>query len=199
MEHLDTYIAFDLEFMDLGESYELLQVSGVKFSGEEELAHFDSYVYTDKPLKSFINGLTGITSDKIASAPQAEEVVAAFAAFVGDTPLIGYNSQKSDLPILESHGLALSNQYQVDLYDEAFERRSTDLNGIDRLSLKSVADFLGIKGRGHNSLEDARMTAQVYQAFMEQDRNKALLQEQASESISNNPFAGLGLAGLFED
>lgn len=197
MRTLETYVAFDLEFIDRGDHYDLLQVSAVKYDGGQEVAHFDSYVYTDQPLKSFINGLTGITSDKLKDAPKADQVVAELAAFIGDTPLVGYNAAKSDLPILQAHGLDLAGQYAVDLYDEAFERRSSDLNGIARLSLQSVADFLKIKGRGHNSLEDARMTAQVYEAFKEFDDNRKLIGQQ--ETVSNNPFAGLGLAGLFED
>lgn len=196
MKQLETYIAFDLEFIERGDRYDLLQVSATKFSGGQEVGHFDSYVYTDQPLKSFINGLTGITSDKVSRAPKVETVLADFAAFVGNSPLIGYNAHKSDLPILQQQGLDLTGQYQVDVYDEAFERRSTDLNGIDRLSLQRVADFLGIKGRGHNSLEDARMTAQVYERFKEFDDNSKLLQQQ--ETMSNTPFAGLDLSGLFE-
>lgn len=196
MEQLQTYIAFDLEFNQFEGAYQLIQVSAVKFSDGEEVGHFDTYVYTDKPLKSFINGLTGITSDKIAKAPKVETVMADFANFVGDTPLIGYNAKKSDLPILLDNGLDLVDQYVVDVYDEAFERRSTDLNGINRLSLQSVAEFLGIKGRGHNSLEDARMTAKVYEEFMELDNNRQLLDKQ--ETVSNNPFAGLDLSAFLD-
>ena len=46
----------------------------------------------------------------------------------------------------------------MDLYDEAFERRSSDLHGIANLKLQTVASFLGFQGQSHNSLEDARMT-----------------------------------------
>ncbi|MCK1230021.1 3'-5' exonuclease [Streptococcus uberis] len=195
METLSHFIAFDLEFNTVNDKSHLIQLSAVKIDADTEIDHFDSYVYTDVPLQSFINGLTGITADKIAQAPKIEEVLSAFKAFVSDYPLIGYNAHKSDLPILAENGLDLSNYYRVDVYDEAFERRSTDLNGITNLKLTSVADFLGIKGRGHNSLEDARMTARIYQHFMELDANKALLDQQ--ETISgDNPFADL--SGWFD-
>lgn len=197
MELLSDYIAFDLEFISRGDnSYDLLQVSAVKFSAGQEVAYFDSYVYTEQPLKSFINGLTGITSDKIQTAPPVQQVLADFANFVEDKALIGYNAHKSDLPILLEHGLDVTRQYRVDVYEEAKDRRSTDLNSIARLSLQSVATFLGIKGRGHNSLEDARMTAKVYEQFKEFDENRRLLDQQ--ESVSHNPFAGLDLSGFLD-
>lgn len=195
MENLTHYIAFDLEFNTVDEVSHLIQLSAVKMDQHEEVDSFDSYVYTDVPLQSFINGLTGITADKIARAPKVDTVLADFKKFVGGYPLIGYNSQKSDLPILAENGLDLSGQYQVDLYDQAFERRSTDLNGISNLKLTTVASFLGIKGKGHNSLEDARMTARVYETFLELDDNKQYLTQQ-EEVASNNPFADLG--GFFD-
>ena len=138
----------------------------------------------------------GITADKIAKAPKLEYVLADFKAFVGDTPLIGYNALKSDLPILAENGLDLEEQYALDVFDEAFDRRASDLNGIVNLKLTSVADFFGIKGHGHNSLEDARMTAQIYKKFLELDENAELLEQQ--EEVSNNPFAALDLGGLFD-
>lgn len=197
MENLNTYIAFDLEFNTVDEVSHIIQVSAVKFEEHQEVGQFDTFVYSDVPLQSFINGLTGITRDKVLAAPKIETVLADFAQFVGDTPLIGYNALKSDLPLLAENGLELAHLYKVDLYDEAFERRSTDLNGIANLRLTTVADFLHIKGHGHNSLEDARMTAQVYEKFLEFDENRKLLDQQ--ETTSNNPFAALGLTGLFDE
>lgn len=196
MENLETYIAFDLEFNTVDGVRHIIQVSAVKMDQHKEVGQFDSFVYSDVPLQSFINGLTGITADKIAKAPMLESVLTDFKSFVGDTPLIGYNALKSDLPILSENGLDLEEQYALDVFDEAFDRRATDLNGIVNLKLTSVADFFGIKGHGHNSLEDARMTAQIYEKFLELDENAKLLEQQ--EEVSNNPFAALGLGGLFD-
>ena len=196
MENLETYIAFDLEFNTVDGVSHIIQVSAVKMDQHKEVGQFDSFVYSDVPLQSFINGLTGITADKIAKAPMLESVLTDFKSFVGDTPLIGYNALKSDLPILSENGLDLEEQYALDVFDEAFDRRATDLNGIVNLKLTSVADFFGIKGHGHNSLEDARMTAQIYEKFLELDENAKLLDQQ--EEVSNNPFAALGLGDLFD-
>ena len=196
MENLETYIAFDLEFNTVDGVSHIIQVSAVKLNQHEEVGQFDSFVYSDVPLQSFINGLTWITAYYIAKAPKLESVLADFKSFVGDTPLIGYNALKSDLPILAENGLDLEEQYALDVFDEAFDRRASDLNGIVNLKLTSVADFFGIKGHGHNSLEDARMTAQIYEKFLELDENAKLLEQQ--EEVSNNPFAALGLGGLFD-
>lgn len=197
MENLNSYIAFDLEFNTVDNISHIIQLSAVKFENHQEVDSFDTYVYTDVPLQSFINGLTGITSEKIAGAPKLDQVLSDFKNFVGQTALIGYNAHKSDLPLLAENSLDLTELYKVDVFDEAFERRSSDLNGIANLQLGTVAKFLEVVGRGHNSLEDARMTALVYEKFLEFDDNKSYLDKQA-ESHGDNPFAALGLSGLFE-
>ena len=196
METVRDYISFDLEFNKHQDKTHLIQVSAVHFKDGEEVGEFDSYVYTDVPLKSFINGLTGITSDTLKNAPKVEEVLQKFQDFVGKLPLVGYNAAKSDLPILLEHGFDYRDQYKVDLYDEAFERRSSDLHGIANLKLQTVASFLGFKGQSHNSLEDARITAQVYEAFLESDESRLLLNTQSN--LNSNPFGGLDLSQLFD-
>ena len=197
MEKLRDYIAFDLEFNQHDGVTHLIQVSAVRFQDGKESAAFDSYVYTTAPLKSFINGLTGITAETLKDAPKVEQVLKDFQAFVGKSPIVGYNAAKSDLPILLEHGLDYRDQYKVDLYDEAFERRSSDLHGIANLKLQTVANFLGFKGQSHNSLEDARMTARVYEAFLESDEGKLLIEDQSSFSM-NNPFGSLDLSQFLD-
>ena len=196
METVREYISFDLEFNKHQEKTHLIQVSAVHFKDGEEVGAFDSYVYTDVPLKSFINGLTGITSETLKGAPKVEEVLQKFQEFIGNLPLVGYNAAKSDLPILQEYGLDYSDQYLVDVYNEALERRSTDLHGIANLKLQTVASFLGFKGQSHNSLEDARMTARVYEAFLESDESRLLLNSQSS--LNSNPFGDLDLSQLFD-
>ena len=196
MEIVRDYISFDLEFNKHQDKTHLIQVSAVHFKDGEEVGLFDSYVHSDVPLKSFINGLSGITSEILKDAPKVEEVLKKFQDFVGDLPLVGYNAAKSDLPILLEHGLDYREQYLVDLYNEALERRSSDLHGIANLKLQTVANFLGFKGQSHNSLEDARMTARVYEAFLESDESKLLLNSQSS--LSSNPFGALDLSQFFD-
>ena len=196
MEKLRDYIAFDLEFNQHEGVTHLIQVSAVRFQDGHEIDVFDSYVHTSVPLKSFINGLTGITAETLKDAPKVEQVLKDFQGFVGNLPIVGYNAAKSDLPILMEHGLDYRDQYKVDLYDEAFERRSSDLHGIANLKLQTVANFLGFKGQSHNSLEDARMTARVYEAFLESDEGKLLLEEQSN--LSMNPFGGLDLSQFLD-
>lgn len=196
MEEIKNYVSFDLEFNQVDGVEHLLQVSAVKYLDHQEVAFFDCYVHTSIPIKSFISGLTGITVDKIKNAPPAEQVLAEFKAFVGDFSLMGYNGRNSDIPVLQKHGLDLLDQYHIDVFEIAKEMKPTYLAGSKGLSLKAVAEYLGFSGRAHNSLEDSRMTAQVYKALLDLKENESYLDQQ--EAISNNPFAGLSLENFFD-
>ena len=89
METVRDYISFDLEFNKHQDKTHLIQVSAVHFKDGEEVGAFDSYVYTDVPLKSFINGLTGITSETLKDAPKVEEVLQkVFKISFGKLPLL---------------------------------------------------------------------------------------------------------------
>lgn len=195
---LKEYIAFDLEFNTVDGQTDIIQVSAVKLFDHKEVASFDSLVYTDKPLFGFINGLTGITKEMVETAPKLQDVMAKFNAFVGEVPLIGYNAIESDLPLLTAAGLDLSEKYALDVFHTVKALRSTDLHGIKNLQLTTVAEYFGVKGRGHNSLEDARMTALVYEALLENEANKKLAQAQEETHATNGLFDGVDLSAFFD-
>ncbi|MGX7048374.1 DNA polymerase III subunit epsilon [Lactococcus piscium] len=198
MKTLEKYVAFDVEFNTVDEIEHLIQVSAVSFENGQEIAAFDSYVYSDVPVNSFVVGLTGITQEKVLTAPKASEALSKLKSFVADLPVIGYNAHKSDLPILLENGLDLTPLYALDVYETADSMRDNKLHGIKNFQLKSLAEFFGVAEKNaHNALADARMTARIYEAMKDTQDAEKLLEKQNEKSVTDdtNPFAGL--AGLF--
>ena len=198
METIEKYVAFDVEFNTVDEIEHLIQVSAVRFENGKEVAAFDSYVYSDVPVNSFVVGLTGITQEKVLTAPKASEALSKLKSFVADLPVIGYNAHKSDLPILLENGLDLTPLYALDVYETADSMRDKTLHGIKNFQLKSLAEFFGVAEKNaHNALADARMTARIYEAMKDTQDAEKLLAKQNEKSVTDdtNPFAGL--AGLF--
>ena len=198
METIEKYVAFDVEFNTVDEIEHLIQVSAVSFENGKEVAAFDSYVYSDVPVNSFVVGLTGITQEKVLTAPKASEALSKLKSFVSDLPVIGYNAHKSDLPILLENGLDLTPLYALDVYETADSMRDNKLHGIKNFQLKSLAEFFGVAEKNaHNALADARMTARIYEAMKDTQDAEKLLAKQNEKSVTDdtNPFAGL--AGLF--
>lgn len=198
MKILEKYVAFDVEFNTVDEVEHLIQVSAVSFENGIEVDAFDSYIYSDVPVNSFVVGLTGITQEKVLTAPKASEALSKLNRFIADLPVIGYNSHKSDLPILLENGLDLTPLYALDVYEVADSMRDNKLHGIKNFQLKSLAEFFGVAEKNaHNALADARMTARIYEAMKDTQDAEKLLAKQNEKSVTDdtNPFAGL--AGLF--
>lgn len=198
MEKLEKYVAFDVEFNTVDEVEHLIQISAVIFENGIEIADFVSFIYSDIPLNSFVVGLTGITQEKVLTAPKAPVALAELKDFIGDLPVIGYNSHQSDLPILLENGLDLSQAYRLDVYEIADSMRDNKLHGIKNFQLKSLAEFFGVAEKNaHNALADARMTAKVYEAMKDTQDAEALLakQNEKKDADDDNPFASL--SGLF--
>ena len=198
MKILEKYVAFDVEFNTVDEVEHLIQVSAVSFENGIEVDAFDSYIYSDVPVNSFVVGLTGIIQEKVLTAPKASEALSKLNRFIADLPVIGYNSHKSDLPILLENGLDLTPLYALDVYEVADSMRDNKLHGIKNFQLKSLAEFFGVAEKNaHNALADARMTARVYEAMKDTQDAEKLLAKQNEKSVTDedNPFAGL--AGLF--
>ena len=110
--------------------------------------------------------------------------------------MIGYNAQKSDLPTLLENGLDLEDQYAVDVFDEASNVVHLTSTAL-KISNSTPLQNFGSRRKSHDSLEDARMTALVYQQFLEFDQGRTLLEEQ--ENFSTNPFGDLDLSGFFDE
>ena len=138
MEEFKDYVSFDLEFNEVEGIQHLLQVSAIKYVNHQETERFDTYVHTSVHIRSFITGLTGITQDKIKNAPSIDEVLRDFKFFVSDFPLMGYNGRKSDIPVLQSHGLDLEAQYKIDVYEIAQEMKPTYLSGSKEIGRAHV-------------------------------------------------------------
>src|SRR5574337_322162 len=161
METIEKYVAFDVEFNTVDEIEHLIQVSAVRFENGKEVAAFDSYVYSDVPVNSFVVGLTGITQEKVLTAPKASEALRKLKSFVSDLPVIGYNAHKSDLPILLENGLDLTPLYALDVYETADSMRDNKLHGIKNFQLKSLAEFFGVAEKNAH-LRNCLLNSSVY-------------------------------------
>ena len=69
MKELNHYVAFDLEFNQFEGKYHIIQVSAVRFTNGQEVTHYDSYAYTDKPLKSLSMASPGLHRIKSSKPP----------------------------------------------------------------------------------------------------------------------------------
>ena len=167
----ETFIIFDLETTGLNASrHEIIEVAAIRFKkGTTTHETLQGLVKPKKPVPQEITDLTGITQEMVdRDGEPLHEVLAAFAAFVGDRRLVSFNAE-FDMAFLQAaakgSGLpAFSNPVSCAL---KMARRAWPKRKSFRLDdLASDGQFQ--KGAAHRALEDARRALIVYAAAVAQ-------------------------------
>jgi inhibitor of KinA sporulation pathway (predicted exonuclease) len=151
-----------------GEYRELVQIGAVKLEmadGFPEIASFERLCRPgfNPELSDYFTGLTGISNADLARAGNAfEAVIAAFAGFVGDSPVVAANGDDArclvencgwrgvPMPIDESRTLNLRPLFMAHLDLPREKTVSSDLPGLFGLAMEGAA---------HTGLADARAIA----------------------------------------
>ncbi len=89
----ETYIVFDVETTGLSAMYHhIIELAAVKVKNGEIIDKFEAFANPHHPLSQTTIELTGITDDMVKNAPEIEEVLKDFKAFMGDHTLVAHNA-----------------------------------------------------------------------------------------------------------
>lgn len=90
----DEMIAFDIETTGLSASNDrMTEIGAVLFEGDQIKDHFQCFVNPHMPIPPDIKRLTGISDEDVKNAPDEDEAMRRFLAFVGDRPIIAHNAE----------------------------------------------------------------------------------------------------------
>lgn len=88
------YVIFDIETTGLSvTSNKIIEIAGVKMKDGKEIDRFASFINPHERIPYNIQQLTNITDDMVRDAPELEEKLPEFAAFVGDCVLVAHNAR----------------------------------------------------------------------------------------------------------
>ncbi|MBE1727431.1 hypothetical protein HFM82_14515 [Lactobacillus plantarum] len=157
---LTDFVVFDIETTGLNRfEDEIIQISALKYQDDKLVDQFNSFVNPHRNLEQNIMYLTGITDADLESAPEPEDVIAEFTAFMNNLPLIGHNIIKFDLPFMIAKGFYLPDIDALDTVPLA----QSKLPELKNHKLPTLKNHFGIVNRSHNALNDCTTNAIVYQ------------------------------------
>ncbi len=159
-----TYIALDLETTGLSVDHDaIIEIGAVKFTGEETLDTFSTFVNPGRPIPPEITQLTGIRDADVVGAPSVYDVLPRLDRFAGQLPVIGHNVA-FDLGFIQRHSHLLENEGL-----DTFELASVLLPHAERYSLTALSRLLRIKlEHAHRALHDAQATRDLFNALLYQ-------------------------------
>lgn len=165
----DSFVAFDLETTGVSKYDAITEIGAIRVVDGvvTESAEF-TFQTLVKPFKKRIpdevEQITGITNDMVKTAPQMWEAFNAFADFIGDDVLVGFNNRAFDNRFLiragrYAHRVINNRCFDVKRYAESIQ----DKLSCTSFSLGTLALMFDIENpRAHRALADAVTTARLY-------------------------------------
>jgi predicted DnaQ family exonuclease/DinG family helicase len=159
-----TYVALDLETTGLdAERDAIIEVGAVRFTGDEALETFSSFVDPGRPIPAQIRALTGIEDSDVSGAPSLRSVLTDLDRFVGTSTVVGH-SVGFDMRFLHQHSTLVGTEVL-----DTFELAAVLVPTAERYSLSALSQRMGVEiDRPHRALDDALATHALFRGLLVQ-------------------------------
>lgn len=168
---MDNYIVLDLETTGFSpQTNEIIEIGAWKIKDDVVVAKFQTYIKPHSYISRSVQELTGITMDKLNTAPSIEEILPAFIDWCESLPFLGHNlSFDYSFLSVKSKNLGLDitlNGKRVGI-DTLKIARKFYFNRFENNELKTLADGFGIRINGngiswHSAIYDSYITKLLY-------------------------------------
>ena len=73
---INDFVALDIETTGLSAKYnEIINMGAIRFRNNVPVDNFEMFIKPDKPIPTFITGITGISNHMVRNAPAIDEVL----------------------------------------------------------------------------------------------------------------------------
>lgn len=165
-----------LDFETTGHSPSLgdrpIEVGAVRIEEDRIVDRFQALMNPGFTISWFIESLTGISNELVAAAPDCEEVMARFADWIGDTPLVAHNAG-FDRKFLDAELARIGRERSNPMACTVLASRRLFPEAPNH-KLATLVNHLGIftDGTFHRALADAEMTGHLWIALTDLLRSR---------------------------
>ena len=165
-------VCFDIETTGLKVDREAItEIGAVILKNGEVTDRFQTFVNPNRRLTPEIIGLTGITDDMLADAPQLKDALRAFLDFVGDRPLAAHNAE-FDIGFIRAGCRKVELDFDPTYVDTLILAQNL-LPELNKHRLDIVAEHLDLPAFNHHrASDDAAMVAYMLIPFFEKMRRE---------------------------
>ena len=164
----DIYCVIDVETTGRSPQWDhIIEVAALKISDGQEAGRFSSLIQPPSMpggvfVDDFIAALTGITDEMLESAPFAPDVLAEFASFVGDVPVVGHYVGFDINFLYDSFDRYLDRPFSNDYIDTLRVARKLHPE-MPHHRLADLVDFFSITHNdAHRAMGDVEATAECF-------------------------------------
>lgn len=158
---INDYVAVDIETTGLSpKTSEIINIGAIRYRNNIAVDEFDVLIKPERPIPSFITGLTGISNAMVAKAPRIGSILPLFIDFIGRDIILGHNV-KFDINFLnyamEAHGY---DSFITRYIDTMWIARSFRKNNRLETLVRDYVNPYYIEM--HQGLDDAKNTAKLF-------------------------------------
>ena len=159
---------FDLETTGINiTSDRIVEIAIIKVHPDGTEERYCQRVNPQMPIPKNISEIHGIYEEDILNEPTFTEIAETVVAFIGESDLAGYNSNKFDIPVLAEELMRVGSTFDIS------KRKFVDVQNIfhkmEQRTLAAAYQFYCKKDieKAHNALYDAQATWDVLKAQVE--------------------------------
>jgi DNA polymerase-3 subunit epsilon len=159
---------FDLETTGINiTSDRIVEIAIIKVHPDGTEERYCQRVNPQMPIPKNISEIHGIYEEDILNEPTFAEIADTVVAFIGESDLAGYNSNKFDIPVLAEELMRVGSTFDIS------KRKFVDVQNIfhkmEQRTLAAAYQFYCKKDieNAHNALYDAQATWDVLKAQVE--------------------------------
>lgn len=161
------YTAIDLETTGLDPANEkIIELGAVRVRSGKPVSTYSQLVNPSMPVPPQVRRLTGITDSDLADKPTIDKVLPDFLDFIGLDALVGHNIQRFDVPFLLRAAIGTDRHLPLSAIVDTLPLSQQLLPDLPDHKLVTLVRQAGIgESEAHRACDDARQTAQVYEAL----------------------------------
>jgi len=175
----DTAVIFDFETSGLSPNYgdRAIEIGAVRIKSGKVVDRFQQLMNPGFRISGFIESYTGISNELLKDAPACEEVMEAFADFIGEDNLVAHNASfdkrflEAELERVGIHfrgNIACSMLLARRIYQRAPNHKLGTLVAYRNIQAEDVF---------HRALADSEMTSRLWLKMIEDLQSQYLLPE----------------------
>ena len=165
----DSFVCLDIETTGLSPVYDdIIEISALRVEDGVATASFSELIDIRRRLPPFIVDLTGITDAMIATGDRAENVLARFLDFTGDSVIMGHNVN-FDINFIYDNCMARLGAVFGNPYVDTLTIARKLLPQLPHHRLDDLMRYYGIRARDtHRALHDCELTVACYYNMKEE-------------------------------
>ena len=175
-----TYVVFDIESTGLSAHYDhIIEIAAVKVSQGSIIDRYQTFINPNIKISDFTTELTSITQEMVDQGITIDEALHQFLAFSKDTVLVAHNAS-FDVPFIEEKCDVLGiNKTYLGYMDTLQIARMMYEDQLKSFNLKALAKHFKVTQESHHRAEDdARVTAEIFLAMMQDMSSKGFKKAQ---------------------